>query len=126
MIDNQAQVERLIAKLEAALPFYAVPTPNFATYIKEQCPEFEWWKRCRITAIHYSGDAGGIMCRFDLDSASFEHEFVVSITNLTFPHRNPLALAITSYQRHRLKRLRALEALLPDGQSPRIVALSFS
>jgi hypothetical protein len=124
MIDNQRQVERLIAQLEASLPLYAAPTSDLAGYIKNQCPQFERSQRCRITEIHYAGDPGGIMCRFDLDSADFEHEFVVSITHLTFPRRHPLARAITAYQKHRLKRIRVADTL--SGGSPRVVALTFS
>ena len=105
MIDNAAQVERLLAKLEAALPLTARATPELAAILQVQNPTGEISSACTITWISYAGDEGGIMCRLEFDQQTKKAAFT-SITHLRFDPRLPLARDIAAYQKHRVKRLR--------------------
>ena len=104
MIDTLETVERLVAKLNAALPFRARITPELRASLCKQTggtvPE-----QGAVTWITYMGDEGGIVCKLDLGSNAGEAAFT-SITHLRFDPRLPLAREITAYQKHRVKRLR--------------------
>jgi len=101
MIDNPDQTERLLAKLDAALPVPARMTPELAATLQAPDPA----QSCTITWISYAGDEGGIVCRLDLAHESNSATFV-SITHLRFHPRLPLARDIAAYQKHRVKRMR--------------------
>jgi len=105
MIDNVAQVERLVTKLNAALPLTANMTPELLATLQAQNPSGKLAPSCAITWISYAGDEGGIMCRLDLGRETEEAAFA-SITHLRFDARLPLAREIATYQKHRVKRLR--------------------
>ena len=101
MIDNPDQTERLLAKLDAALPVPARMAPELAASLQAPNPAQD----CTITWISYAGDEGGIVCRLDLAQGS-NSGIVVSITHLRFHPHLPLARDIAAYQKHRAKRLR--------------------
>jgi hypothetical protein len=105
MIDNAAQMERLLARLNAALPVPAIMTPELLTTLRKQNPAGKLSPACAITWISYAGDEGGITCKLDLGSET-ENATFVSITHLRFDPRQPLTREITAYQKHRVKRLR--------------------
>ena len=105
MIDKPDQVERLLARLQAALPLPARVTPELATTLLAQNPATEIPSACSITWISYAGDEGGIMCRLDFAQETEKAAFV-SITHLRFDPPIPLARDIATYQKHRVKRLR--------------------
>jgi hypothetical protein len=52
-------VERLLARLEAALPLPARVTPELAATLQAQNPTSEIPMACSITWISYAGDEGG-------------------------------------------------------------------
>jgi hypothetical protein len=105
MIDNVAQVERLLTRLTAALPLPARVTPELATTLQAQSATSEIPLACTITWISYAGDEGGIVCRLDFDGETEEAAFA-SITHLRFDPHLPMARDIAAYQKHRVKRLR--------------------
>ena len=109
MIDNPDQVERLLAKLEAALPLPARVTPELAVTLVDKAHAVTIKSACSVTWISYAGDEGGIMCKL-----SFGHEndkaVFTSITHLRFDPRMPLAREIAAYQKHRTKRLRRYQS----------------
>jgi len=104
MIDQIETVERLMAKLADALPIPARVTPELATSLRGQTGAAVA-VQCAVTWIHYAGDEGGILCKLDFGSNTGKEAFV-SITLLRFDPRLPLAREISSYQKHRVKRLR--------------------
>jgi hypothetical protein len=53
------KVERLLARLEAALPSPARVTPELAATLQAQNPTSEIPLACSITWISYAGDEGG-------------------------------------------------------------------
>jgi len=108
VIDNAAQVERLLAKLATAVPFAARPTPELAALIEERSPGQESPTRCLVESVSYAGDEGGIVCGLDLGRGGDAKGFFVSITHLMFDPRTPYAREIAAYQKHRIKRFRRL------------------
>jgi hypothetical protein len=105
MIDNPDRVERLLAKLQAALPLPARVTPELAATLRANDPTTNIPSACSITWVSYAGDEGGIMCRLDFGQEC-DSTAVVSITHLRFAARLPLGRDIVAYQKHRTKRLR--------------------
>jgi hypothetical protein len=96
MIDHPETVERLIAKLNEALPIPARATPELQASLLGQIggavPA-----QCAITWIYYMGDEGGIVCKLDLGANAGKEAFT-SITHLRFDPRLPLAREIAAYQ----------------------------
>jgi len=74
--------------------------------LQQQAPGRDLSPRCQITAIHYLGDEGGIVCKLDFGTEDSSEVLLVSITHLTFDRRLPLAQEIAEYQKHRTKRIR--------------------
>jgi hypothetical protein len=109
MIDNPAQVERLIQKLQRALPLPARATPELLATLAAKNAASKTSASCSITWISYAGDEGGIVCRLDFRGEAKNAAFV-SITHLRFDARLPLAREITAYQKHRVKRLQRRQA----------------
>jgi hypothetical protein len=115
MIDNLTQLEPLIAKLKAALPLPATASPPLLALLREQSPDLDLLPRCHITEIHYAGDEGGILCKLDFGHEDDREVVLVSITNLIFDRRLPVAREIAAYQKHRIKRLRRSNTAPPSG-----------
>jgi hypothetical protein len=105
MIDNPDQAERLLARLQAALPLPARVTPELAATLQTKNTKSDIPSTCSITWISYAGDEGGIVCRLDF-TREIETAAFASITHLRFDPRLPLARDIAAYQKHRVKRLR--------------------
>ena len=105
MIDNPDATERLLARLQAALPVPARLTPELVAALREQKPATGVRPVCEVVRIDYAGDEGGIVCKLDFGSEAGNSAFV-SITHLRFDLRLPLAREVAAYQKHRVKRLR--------------------
>ena len=105
MIDNPAQVERLLAKLQAALPVPARATAELMISFQAQASANEINAACTVVSISYAGDEGGIVCQLDFGKQA-DKAFYTSITHLRFDPRLPLARDIATHQKHRVKRLR--------------------
>ena len=108
MIDIPDKTEALMARLEAALPVPAKPTPEALKTLRQQSPEPPLPRHCDITAIYYAGDEGGILCTLDFGLDDSKEVYVVSITHLRFGGIAPLSRAVVAYQRHRVKKLKKL------------------
>ncbi len=106
MIDVPDKTEALIARLEAALPVRARPTPEAFKALRQQPPEPRFPRHCDITKIYYAGDEGGILCTLDFGLDDGKEVYVVSITHLRFDGKSALSRAVVAYQRHRVKKLK--------------------
>jgi hypothetical protein len=116
MIDDPDQVERLLARMRAALPLRARMTPRLLATVRDQDPGTPLAAACSVTEVHYAGDEGGIVCHLARDGSDEEGKLVVtSITHLEFDPRLPLAREIGAYQKHRIKRLRRTHQPPPAG-----------
>jgi hypothetical protein len=110
MIDNQDQVDRLMPKLEEALPLRARAAPGLLASMRGQAPDAKLIDECTVLQVFYSGDEGGIVCALGFgDESTTKQAFVVSITHLSFDPRLPVAREIAAYQKHRIKRLGRLK-----------------
>ena len=105
MIDNADQVERVLARLQAALPVPARITSELAATLIDKAHAATIKSACSVTWISYAGDEGGIMCRLSFGDET-ENAVFASITHLRFDPRLPVAREIAAYQKHRVKRLR--------------------
>lgn len=108
MIDNAAQVSRLVSKLRVSLPVSARLTPELSDTLRDQLGGLAVPTVCELTRVDYAGDEGGIMCKLELGCETGERVFFASITHLRFDGQSPLAREIVAYQKHRTKRLRRL------------------
>ena len=100
MIDNPELTERLLTKLQAALPISARVTPEVAAALQAENPISE----IPLAWVSYAGDEGGIVCRLDF-ARQTEKEVFASITHLRFDPGLPLAREIAAYQKRPVKRL---------------------
>jgi hypothetical protein len=66
MIDHPEITERLIAKLNEALPIPARLTPELQVSLRGQNADTTIPAQATITWISYAGDEGGIVCKLDL------------------------------------------------------------
>lgn len=105
MIDKLRQVNRLLVKLEENLPIVATLTPQLAATLKDETSAGDLPERCQVTAVHYLGDEGGIVCQLDRSGIG-KPAILTSITHLSFDRKQPCAREIAAYQRHRIERLR--------------------
>ncbi len=116
MIDHPGQVDRLLARMRAALPMPARMTPRLLATVQEQDPGTPMAAACRVTKVDYAGDEGGIVCHLARDGSDEKGKLIVtSITHLEFDPRLPLAREIAAYQKHRIKRLRRTHQPPPAG-----------
>jgi hypothetical protein len=111
LIDNPAQVDRLLSKLRASLPVVARITPELAGVLRDQLGGDDVPASCELTRIDYAGDEGGIVCKLEFGREMGGRVFFASITHLRFDGRSPLMREIAAYQKHRSKRLRRLGAM---------------
>ncbi len=108
MIDIPDKTEALMARLEAALPVPARPTPEVRRTLRQQSPKPRLLRHCDITENYYAGDEGGILCALDFGLDDSKHVYVVSITHLRIGGKSALSRAVVAYQRHRVKKLKRL------------------
>jgi hypothetical protein len=104
MIDDQRQVEVLMALMEVALPIPATMTSRLVRGLRDQGKSF----RKRDVLIHhvlYSGDEGGILCNITAPSPEAKEVVMVSLTHLRISPKHPLGEQIRAYQQARSEKL---------------------
>ena len=116
MIDHPDRVDRLLARMRAALPLPARMTPRLLATMRDQDPATPLAAACSVTRVDYAGDEGGIVCHLARDGGDEEGKLIVtSITHLECDPRRPLSREIGAYQKHRIKRLRRTHQPPPAG-----------
>jgi hypothetical protein len=105
VIDNQNQVERLLRKLTEVMPLSAFASPALMATLRGRSSTAKIALDCKITKVIYAGDEGGVMCQVIFDEEENKEVFLVSITQLTFDRRLPVAREIAAYQKHRIKNI---------------------
>ena len=106
MIDDPAKTDRLVAEMEASLPFETRLSPNAKSTLAKQSPDSAIPDRCMVTKIFYMGEEGGIVCGLNIGGPDAKTPLFVSITHLIFDRRCPMFRQIEAYQRHRVKKLK--------------------
>lgn len=104
MLDNPARTARLMRDMQAALPFEADMTPELARTLTAGQGFKSKGLRQTVSAVHYAGDAGGIVCRIGSDDES--KAVFASLTHLRIPRTLPFAAAAIAYQRRRVKMIK--------------------
>ena len=104
MLDNPGKTQRLLAVLEASLPFEADLTSELLAQLTEKDFSAGMQRRQFVTGLTYMDDPGGIMCHMQPENE--QSVIVVSITHVRVPARLPFAAAVLDYQKHRVKKLR--------------------
>lgn len=104
MIDHPEITQRLISKLNEALPLAARLTPELQDLLRRKTSSPTIPAHATVTWISYAGDEGGIVCKLDL-GPGVENAAFTSITHLRLDPRSPLAREIAAYQKHRVKHI---------------------
>jgi len=106
MIDDVDKTQKLIAEMDAYLPFTARLSQSLKGMIRRQVAPITLPEQCQVVEVFYMGDEGGISCRLDLDGQGTHDPIIVSITHLNFNRRCPLYRQIDGYQKHRVKKIK--------------------
>jgi hypothetical protein len=103
MIDDYAQVQELMRKMEAQLPIPARPTSAFVRAMREQGISMTPNQELIINSLVYLGDEGGIMC--DVTLPGSDTVTLTSLTHIRIKSSHPLAEEIRAYQMARTRKL---------------------
>lgn len=106
MIDDPDKTPKLIAEMDAHLPFTAGLSQSLKGMIRRQVAPITLPEQCQVVEVFYMGDEGGISCRLDLDGQGTDNSIIVSITHLNFNRRCPLYRKINGYQKNRVKKIK--------------------
>lgn len=106
MIDDPRKTARLVAALEASLPFETRLSASLAQMLSERSPELAVPARCKVVNVTYAGEEGGIVCGLDLGGTEGRAAHHISITLLHFDRKLPIYSQIEAYRRHRIKKLK--------------------
>jgi len=109
MIDKLGKTQRLLATLDAALPFEADLTSELMAELIGKHFSAALQRRQIISKVSYAGDEGGIICHMQPENE--KGAIIASITHVRIPARFPFAAAVLDYQKHRVKKLRKQYAL---------------
>jgi hypothetical protein len=104
MIDNYAQVQELMRKMEAQLPIPARPTSTLIRAMRQHGVKLARDQELPVKRLFYMGDEGGISC--DVTPPGLEKTPIIcSITQIEIDAKHPLAQEIAAYQQERAKKL---------------------
>jgi hypothetical protein len=100
MLDQPEKTARLLAALKTAVPFAVELTPK-----QLQDDNIVVTSRQIVSGLPYAGDEGGIMCHLS-HLGETGRALIASLTHVSVPRSMPLAAAVLSYQKHRVKKLK--------------------
>jgi hypothetical protein len=109
MLDDPEKTARLLAALNAALPFEIELTPEALALLRAQEATADIQPKQTVSKVSYSGDAGGILCH--LRAEGTENAVIISLTHVRMRSPLPLAAAVFDYQKHRAKKLKKFAKL---------------
>lgn len=107
MIDNQQEVQELIALLEQHLPLRVFPTEPLVESIRHRGGDLTIHDPVEVESVLYLGDEGGIACAIEIDDG--KSVVMASITHLRIDRNHLLAGRIQAYQARRVERIEATE-----------------
>ena len=103
-LDNPEKTVRLLAALNATLPFEVELTPDVIKYLESKNIATRSQMRHILSKLSYAGDEGGIICH--IVPPEGREALIVSLTHVRLPRSMLLASAVADYQKHRVKKLR--------------------
>jgi hypothetical protein len=102
MILAKHQEEKLVSRLQRALPVTAYGKPALMNFLRNRLSIERTSPRLTVTNVFSARDGGGLMCQFVVSGArAGSHPFVAPITQLSFDRRHPIASEVTSYAKRR-------------------------
>ncbi len=104
MLDNPEKTMKLIAAMNAALPFEVELNPSAIAYLRAQHVAYTVGSKQTVSMVSYAGDEGGILCH--LETEGMESVIIISLTHVGMHRSQPLAAAVFDYQKHRVKKLK--------------------
>jgi hypothetical protein len=104
MLDNPEKTTRLLTALTVALPFEVELMPDVIESLRTQQTTIVVKPQQIVSELSYAGDEGGIMCH--ILPKETENAIIISITHLRMHRKQPLAIAVFDYQKHRVKKLK--------------------
>jgi hypothetical protein len=103
MLDQPEKTARLLAALKTAVPFAVELAPMVVKQLQDD--KVVVTSRQIVSDLSYARDEGGIMCHLSRPEDT-GRALVVSLTHVSVPRSMPLAAAVLSYQKHRVKKLK--------------------
>ena len=104
MLDHPRKTEELLATLKGAVPFEVEIAPAVIKQLRDDHAAVADKTRYVVSDVSYAGDEGGIVCH--IVPPQRREAIFISLTYVRMPRLTPLATAILSYQKHRLKKLK--------------------
>ena len=104
MLDHPWKTDELLAELKAGLPFEVELATPVVKQLRDDGAAVADKTRYVVSDVSYAGDEGGIMCH--IFPPERRDAIVISLTYIQMPRPAPLATAVQSYQKHRLKKLK--------------------
>jgi hypothetical protein len=104
MIDNPEKTSQLLSALKEAVPFKIELVPALVNYLRTQHIAIADQTEHTVSDLSYAGDEGGIVCH--IVPSEGREALVVSLTQVRVPRSMPLAVAVTDYHNHRVKKLK--------------------
>jgi hypothetical protein len=104
MIDNPANVAKLMLQMEEHLPIPATPTSATVRQLRAQGLKISAERVLFIQQVFYLGDDGGIMCDITPAKAA-KTPTIISLTHLRVAPSHPLSKEIHAYQQQRIRRI---------------------
>jgi hypothetical protein len=104
MLDNPEKTTRLLAALNAALPFEVELAPDVIKYLESKNIATGSQMRHIVSNLSYAGDEGGIICH--IVPPEGREALIVSLTHVRLPRSTLFASAVVDYQKHRVKKLK--------------------
>jgi hypothetical protein len=104
MLDHPGKTKELLALLKAGLPFEVELAPPVIKQLRDDGAAVADKSLYIVLDVSYVGDEGGIVCRIAPEQGG--GAIVISLTYVRMPRLTPLATAILSYQKRRLKKLK--------------------
>jgi hypothetical protein len=110
VIDNPGTVATLLEQMDDQLPIQAFPTKDVVRTLRRRGVKASTDRALSVKRVFYAGDEAGIVCDVTPSRAAKE-VLIVSLTHLRIAPHHPLFPAIVAYQRERIKRLAAADAI---------------
>jgi predicted mannosyl-3-phosphoglycerate phosphatase (HAD superfamily) len=104
MLDHPEKTARLLAALKTAVPFEVELAPPVMKQLQADKVDVAPRSTQTVSDLSYLGDEGGIMCH--IVPPESEGAIIISLTHVRVPRSMPLAAAVLSYQKHRVKKLK--------------------
>lgn len=103
-IDNVAEANRLVEKMNKNLPLFVRPNSALVKILRKEGVNADRYKPLEIHSVMYMGNEAGISCDIT-PKGQAQDAFICSLTQLEVTGTDELAQEMRDYQQKRLKNL---------------------